>query len=345
MNKTIFKYIFNMQFRTVTFVSIFIFCFIFLFDFAEVTRKYPISNIQESLFAIKLSLLRTPSTFGEVFNYTYFVTATFSLWNLCKSHQITILKSMGKSPQQTLYPFFSFAIFISMIWLFIIHPAGLSFEKQYNKLTTPLNGNSGQNIWITSHKNEQIIFIKSICDSQIEGLSIFTPKKETKIFAQFASIEKDSWILKNTAIVDRNQIRHIDSMKIPQSVSSDLIELLLESPKKLDIHHLYKIYKIQKKDQVSLKLYELEFHKLLSYCFSFVLFSLIAALICFPINRYKTKTNIAIKVIFTAIVLRFIDNIFESLAHSGLLGVEFAVWFALALLTCISIAILIWREV
>ncbi|MDR0678163.1 MAG: LptF/LptG family permease, partial [Holosporaceae bacterium] len=105
MNKTLFKYIFKIQLKTMVFVSIAVFFLILLFDFAEVTRKYPISNMQETLFSIKLSLLRTPSIFCEILHYVYFITATFSLWNLCQSHQITIIKSSGRSPQQILYPF------------------------------------------------------------------------------------------------------------------------------------------------------------------------------------------------------------------------------------------------
>jgi lipopolysaccharide export LptBFGC system permease protein LptF len=157
-------------------------------------------------------------------------------------------------------------------------------------------------------------------------------------------MEKAVWTLKNVTAVDGDKIKNIDSMKIFNSVSLDLIKLLSKSPQKHDIYYLYKIYKIQKKDHVALRLYELELHKLLANCFSFFLFALIAAVICFPINRYKTKTNIVIKVISTAVFLRFTNNMFESLAYGEVIPIQFACWAVILILTCISIAILIWRE-
>ena len=133
MNRVLFGYIFKKQLKTIVFVSISVFSLILLFDFAEVSRKFPITSFSEILYALKLSLLRTPITFCEIINYVYFITATFSLWDLCRSHQITILKSIGKSPQQILFPFLSFSIFIGMCWLFVFHPVGIRSENLYRR--------------------------------------------------------------------------------------------------------------------------------------------------------------------------------------------------------------------
>jgi lipopolysaccharide export LptBFGC system permease protein LptF len=336
-----------MQLRATVFISISMFCLILLFDFAEVTRKYPISCAEETLFSIKLSLLRTPSTFCEILHYVYFIAATFSLWNLCQSHQITILKSVGKSPLQILYPFGSFAIFMAAIWLFVLHPIGLFSEVQYHKNISPhVSTEANHDVFIDCQKSDQVIFIKTINKGKrIEGLNIFNTKDNTKIFAQQASIEKNTWILKNVTITNNGKIKNMNEMKFTNEFSLDLIELLSQSSRKQNIYHLYKIYKIQRKNHVPLKLYELELHKLLSNCFSFFLFALVAAVICFPINRYKTKTEIAIKVISTAVFLRFANNILESFAHGGIISVQFACWAVSLILTCVLVAILIWKEV
>jgi lipopolysaccharide export LptBFGC system permease protein LptF len=347
MAGTLFKYIFKMQLGAMLFMSIFVFGLISLFDFAEVTRKYPISNMEETLFALKLSLLRTPSTFSEILHYVYFITATFSLWNLCQSHQITILKSTGRSPQQILYPFLSFAAVVAAVWLFIFHPAGLLLENSYyQNISSDVNATKiNRNIWINCLGSKRLIFIKTICAGKVEGLSIFDVENGSRTFAQQAILDTSVWNLKNVTTIVDNQIKNIDEIKIPEIVSMDLIDLVSISPRKQNIFDLYKIYKIQNKDQVILKDYELELHKMLANCFSFFLFALIAALICFPISRYKTKSNIAVKVISTAVFLRFVGSIFESLAYSGVVPVQFACWATLIMLAFISIAVLIWREV
>jgi lipopolysaccharide export LptBFGC system permease protein LptF len=227
-----------------------------------------------------------------------------------------------------------------------MHPTGLFLETLYNKsISSGTVSETNRDVWIDFPPNNQMIFIKTIYGNKIEGLYIFDTKQGARIFARRASIEKSVWNLENVTTVNDDKITHVDAMKFFSGVSLNLIKLISKSPRNHDVYYLYKIYKIQKKNQVTLRLYELELHKLLANCFSFILFALIAAIICFPINRYKTKTHIAIKVISTAIFLRFSNNMLESLAHGGAIPVQLACWAIMLILACISIAILIWREV
>jgi lipopolysaccharide export LptBFGC system permease protein LptF len=345
MNQTLFRYIFKMQLQATLFVSAFAFGLVLLFDFAEVMRKCPISNVGETFFAIKLALLRTPSTFCEVLHYVYFVSATFCFWNLCRTRQMTILKAIGLSPKRILYPFLSFAAFVGGAWLFALHPAGLLAERICEETVSPnASAENNRDVWIDCSKNDKTIFIKNVCGNEIEGLNIFNSKDGSRIFARRAFIEKKVWNLENVAIIKDDKIKIADAMQISNVVSSRLINLIAQSPKKQNIYRLYKIYKIQKEDGVTLALYELELHKLLVNFFNFFLFVLIAAVVCFPINRYKTKTGIAVKVIFTAVFLKFANNMLESLAHCGTVPPQFACWAILLALTCFSVALLIWRE-
>jgi lipopolysaccharide export LptBFGC system permease protein LptF len=347
MKNTLFKYVFKMQLHAILFLSLSVFFLVLLFDFAEITRKFPISNVHETIFAMKLSILRAPSTFCEILHYIYFMAATFSLWNLCKSHQMTIIKSVGHSPQQILYPFVSCAFLIAAMWLFIVHPTGLFCEESYYNaiLGTPINSpKANKNVWVDLPKNDQIIFIKNIKENEMEDLYVFDTKNNDRTFAKHAVMKDNHWFLENVITINDGEIKHTDQADLTNHLSIDLTKLLLKAPSKQDIYYLYKIYKIQKEDKVTLKLYELELHKLLSNCANFILFALIAAIICFPINRYKTKTNIVIKAILTSIFLRFINNILETLVYSGVISLQFACWSVVSILICISIAILIWKE-
>ncbi|GHU11823.1 hypothetical protein FACS189449_04090 [Alphaproteobacteria bacterium] len=327
------------------FVSFLVFCLISLFDFAEITRKYPISNMEETMFAIKLSFLRAPNTFCEILHYIYFTTATFTLWNLSHSHQITILKASGRSPQQILYPFVCCAFFISILWLFVLHPLGQLSEKCYNQaIDTNANHEINQDIWIDYPKDNQMIFMSSIANNNIEGLYIYYSNCDYRIFAKKAKVQKDSWKLHDVTIMKNGTIKNLSDAIVHNNISNDLIYMLSVHPKKQDIYSLCRVYEIQTRDKVSLKLYELELHKLLANCVNFILFALIAAVICFPINRYKTKTNIAIEMICTAVVLRFANNVFESLARTGVLPVIPASWAVVLILLCLSISLLIWNE-
>ncbi|MDR3180067.1 MAG: LptF/LptG family permease [Holosporaceae bacterium] len=345
MNKRLFRHIFHLQLTAMLFVSFFIFSLILLFDFAEIARKFPISNLEETAFAIKLSFLRTPNTFCEILHYIYFITATFTMWNLCHSHQITILKSSGRSPQQILYPFISCAFFISLVWLFLLHPLGQWSDRCYNKTVNPsFSSEMNCDIWIDYPKDNQIIFISGIVNNNIEGLHIYYLQEDHRIFAKNAEIRKNSWELRDVTVVKDGDVSDFDRLTLHNNISLNLLQILSSSPKKQDIYGLYKVYRIQHRDKVLLKAYELELHKLLANCANFILFALIAAVICFPINRYKTKTDVAVKMICIAVMLRFINNIFESMAYTGVLPVIVACWTVVLVLLCLAVSILVWNE-
>lgn len=347
MKTTIFKYIFKMQLKAMLFVSFFMFCLILLFDFAEVTRKFPISNVEQVLFSMKLSLLRTPNTFCEILHYVYFITATFSLWHLCSSNQMTILKSAGRSPQQILFPFITFAFCIAAIWLFILHPGGNYTEDKYNELAKSQTREANENIWIDYVKDNKLIFIKRIVKNKINGLYIFDIRENKRIFAKQAKINKNKWNLRNITVVNcsSNSTKIVNNMILYNKVSSKLIELLKKPPRKHNIYSLSNVYQIQKADQVCLQLYEFELHKLLANCMYFILFALIAAAICFPINRYRTRTTIAIQLIMIAMILRFANNMVDSLARTNVIGIVPGAWAIVITTLFITIGVLIWKEV
>lgn len=347
MNRILFGYIFKKQLKTFIFVGISTFFLISLFDFAEVSRKFSITNLSEVVWALKLSLLRTPITFCEVINYVYFITATFSLWDLCRSQQITILKSIGKSPQQILIPFISFSVFIAMIWLFVFHPMGIRSENLYRRTVESQDLSSiekNNDIWIDYGKNRYVIFIKSINKDKLSGFYLFNKKNKDRLIAKSGKINSNVVTLNNVSVFKDGKFEHRDEQKIYDNISSDLIELLSLAAYRQDIYSLYKVYSIQKRDRVNLRLYELELHKLLANCATFILFALFAAVICFPINRYKAKINIAAKAIFFALFLKFANSMLESLAYAGVISVVLSSWAVILSLIFLSISVLIWKE-
>lgn len=345
MKTTIFKYIFKMQLKAMFFVSFFMFCLIFLFDFAEVTRKYPVSDLQQIAFAIKLSIFGVPNTFCNILHYMYFATATFSLWHLSTSNQITILKSSGRSPQQILRPFLVFAACIASLWLFVLHPYGNYMEAEYKNITQRKETNG--NIWIDYPKNNQLIFLEKIDGRNIDGLYIFDTLKNQRIFAKNALVSLNKWNLNDIIVVDcnTNKLSYKDSLVLHNKISNTLVELLKKPPTKQDIYSLQNVYKIQEEDKVDLYLYAFELHKLLANYFYFILFALIAATICFPINRYRTKTGIAAQVIFLSMFLRFADNIMDSLVKTSTINFVLGAWAVVIIATLTTLSVLTWKEI
>ena len=122
------------------------------------------------------------------------------------------------------------------------------------------------------------------------------------------------------------------------------INIISVPAKRRSIYSLLKIVRLQEAGDIGLKSYELALHNMLANCFNFILFAIIAAIICFPINRYKSKTNVAIQVIIAIIGLRFMNGFLETFALGNVLPVWLASWGVVFILLCLSVAVLIWKE-
>lgn len=345
MNRTLFRYIFFMQFKSMLFVAFLVFGLIYLFDFIEVMRKFPISDFFSLITILKFAFLKSPLTFCEVMHYVYFITATFNLWSLCNSQQLTVMKSSGKSPTQILFPFVSFAFLSALSWLFILHPLSIYSDAKYKKYASSQEIiNQNKNIWIDYSARNKLIYIGEIKNNKLFDITIFSINTGEKIVAAFAEIENDKWIFENISTINQGRVQHRLKIKARNFLSKDLIQLLSNIPKKSDIYSLYKIYIVQHKSGTELREYALEFHKLIANCATFILFALIAAMICFPINRYRSKTNITIQVIFYSIFIKFANNICNMLALNGILSVSLASWGIILILSLLSVSVLVWKE-
>ena len=344
MNRLLVKYIFKMQIKFFCALSVFVFGLISLFDLVEIARKYSISDYQQLLFAVKLIFTHGPLIFCEITGYVYFVAATACLWNLCQSQQIVVLKSFGKSPQQILYPFIACAAMIAVCWLFILHPIGQQCQMRYTAYVRQSNLVQTKNIWLDYDDRNTLVFIKNIRDNGVDGLAIYDLRNNKRIFAEHGHVLKDNIELEDVRIFYNDKIEHLRSYRPNFNLSRQLVELLSKPPYMHNIWSLYKIYAIQVENNVSLKKYEIMFHKLIANCFCFVVFALMAAVICFPMNRYNSKTDVAIKMIGSTMLIRFCNGLCESMAYSGVLSVAFAMWSVLTIVACIALAILIWRE-
>lgn len=345
MKPTLFKYIFKMQMKTVFLVSLFFFGLIVVFDFAEASRRTPISTWNDFLLIMQISFFGALSTFAEIMHYLYFITATFSLWYLCNSRQITILKSSGQSPLQILYPFVSCAMTIAGLWLFAMHPAGLWGNHECQRLRYKSVDEYNENIWIDYTKDNKLIFLKRLDGNRASDIYIFDTQNSSKIIADGAVMNNEDIDLNNGVEIADGSAKSFKNRRYNNKMNSKLIEIVSISPQKQSIYKLHSVYEIEKQNGVTLTKYEIALQQLLVNCFTFVLFAIIAAVICFPINRYNSKTNIVVKTIAIAVVMRFLNNIFEAMANSGVLSPFIASWIVVLVAMCISVAMLIWREV
>jgi len=344
MKPTLFKYVLKMQIKSLCLISLFLFGLIVVFDFAEVSRRMPILNINELLLDAKISFFGAFSTFEAVAHYIYFITATLNLWHLSNSRQMIILKSSGQSPLQILYPFLTCATIFATFWLFVLQPSGIYGDHYCRQLKGGTTIESNENIWI-DYNDDNLLFIKKICKNQMTDVCFFNRRENVKIISQNASVENQNIIVHNGIEMSNNGLKSFQKQIIENVMNEQLSNIISLPSNKQSIYNLYCVYNVECQKGVLLKKYEIALQRLLANAFTFLLFALIAAVICFPLNRYKSKSDIVIQVIGIAIIMRFMNNVFETMGYGGVLSPFLAEWIVVLFVSLISIAILIWREV
>lgn len=347
MNKTFLKYFCRMQLHTMLLVAFSIAGFIFIFTFADTIRKIPTDADSPIFLCIYLSILRVPYTLCELLGYIYLIAATFSLWNLSQSHQITVLRSIGKSSRQILLPYFLLSCLIGILFVFVLHPLCIKTDKfadYQDKVYLSNSGLCSNSVWMNNTREKKLIYFGKLCGNTSENLYITDDSASKDTYAECAIISGEKWLLKNGYTYDNKSYTYFDEKLIDAPVETAEVELYSVSPQQCDIYALLRCLYSEKSYATDVSNYVLNLNKILSMGVHFFLFSIIAALVCLPLNRYKTKTFVSGSIIGAAILLRLLNNICESMGSSGVLSPSFGIWLPNLLAFFMASALLIWKE-
>ncbi len=346
IRNTFLKYLVKLQLKVFLGISLFVFSFIGLFSLVDIIRKIPKDFSSPISSGLIIALCKSFILFNEVFGYVYFVSAVIVLWKLANTNQITIMKTIGKSARVIISPFLKLGLFISVFWILSIHPCCMYLSKNLKNIENILlQKKTPQTFctWISKKgENKEIIYIYNIVNNDIDGLSIFYDK--STIYASKAKIKESVWELKDGYEIIKEEPRIFSEKNIKPPITIEEIFRFSVPSEKCDVYDLLKYYLEKDLYCVDLDRYIIAFNKLLASGFMLLIFAMIAAALCLPLNRYKTKTFLATCVISIAIISRTILSICESIGKVGVISPVVCVWAPVLAMFCFSLSALIWRE-
>lgn len=345
MKKTLLKYVIKSQARATCGISLFVFLLIYLFTYADVIRIAKYSNYE----MLVVSFYKSFDVFSMVINYIYFIAAVFTLWSLSKSHQLIIFKSSGKSPREILRPFMIFSVTMGMVWIFGIHNLGILSQRYVTQLGikhSSVTKSQNSNIWMDF--NDTIIYANSVQNNILKNVKIYNLKNLESIFAQNAKIEDEDILLDEAFVFghdcDGTNSNKLKNYKYRHGMKKDIFLMMMIRPQLMTFYELCKVIKMQLYNGMNCFMQLSELFKLLSTLLSFILFPLLAAVICFPLSRYKTKTYISSMTIFYVLLLRFCTNIIDVLCQKGIFMNPFIICFPTIAMISAAIGVIIWKE-
>lgn len=328
-------------------VSAFVIGFIFIFTFADTMRKIPSSAEYPILLCAYLSLLRIPYTFCELSGYIYLIAATFSLWNLSQSHQITILKSLGKSSKQILLPYFALSAIVSVLFVFVFHPICVRAERladYQDKVYLSMSNIYSSNLWMKKDCGGKLLYFGKLYKTGIENFLIKNYSNDEDIYASSVEFRNNEWVLKNGYVCRSGDCSPFTEISAKPEIKSDELDIYSIPPNRCGVYSLLKCIMANSSYVTDISKYIINLNKIFSNAFVFFLFSMIAAIVCLPLNRYKTKTFVSSTVIGSAVCLRLLSNICESLGANGSISPVLCVWAPMIISFMLSLAALIWKE-
>lgn len=334
-----------MQIKIMLFVACFVIGFVFVFTFADMIRKIPTSANFPLGLCIYLSLLRTPYTCCELAGYIYLIAATFSLWNLSQSHEITVLKSIGKSSRQILVPYFFLSFLIGISFIFIVQPICVKIERfadYQDKIYLSKSTMYSNYVWMKN--KDEIIFMRKLWKTGISGLSITNYKTNEALYASSVKITADGWKLTDGYNYSDNKSEAFKEKTIGKVIGDEELEIYSVPPQRCSIYVLLHCLFSKKSYATDIAKYIINLNKILANGIIFFLFSMIAAIVCLPLNRYKTKTFVSSGVCGSAILLHLFSGICESMGNNGSLSPIVCLWIPMVVAFSLSLALLIWKE-
>jgi len=330
-----------------------------VFTIIDVLRKKDLNSVT-ILPIIKLLLLKTPYIADSILPYMVVLSMIYTFHNLSKNNELVIIRSVGISVWQFIFPIIlSFFVF-SLIYVVVLNPFIASTYHGYNKYKSILGGAdesvielSINGIWLKDKSDANLdsyIHASKIHHQgkYLTNVSIYLNDKQnnstTIIQAPQANIEDGRIILENATLYK--------SDKNPEKISSYVLKSNFKHTESLEIIPLRSISiwdynktieKLNKVGFSSIK-YRYYFYKTIALpllIVSLVIFSVPIGMV----NLRKSQRNYRLAIgLGATLILYFISNLIGAMTELGSLPMQISVVIQPLVFSFIGLALIFHLE-
>ena len=212
MNKILFNFLISGFFKTFFKVVLIFYCFGIILNLFEEIEFF--KNLDTNPFLpLTLTALYIPSMMIKLLPFIVFISSMWFLLTLRNSKDLLSLKIFGYSNFKIFLILASSAFIAGWIILFVINPLTSTMVKYYEKTKSEhsrdidhLVSINKNGLWIRENLENgiRITHSKEPRKNILKDITIYSLDKNhnltKKIYSDYANIEKNEWILKNTVI-------------------------------------------------------------------------------------------------------------------------------------------------
>jgi len=294
-----------------------------------------------------LTLLNSPITLFEIFPFILLLTTQFLLYDLFKNDELILLKINGLSNFKVIKILFFLSLLIGIFNVIIYYNFASKLKFHYSNIK---NNHSNDNkylamvtengIWIKDEINGKILITKS---SSINGnflndvvINEFSDKFDLKrtIKSDRVDISETIWKISQPSItIDNNLQISKDEILFFTNFNSKKINSFFSNISTLDIKKLFNLIEDYKKIGYSTNEIQLHLLKLFSMPIFYGILTILSAIIMFNINTERPLIFHIVLGISSAVIIYYINFIFNSLASSDLIPIYLSIVFPMLILT------------
>ena len=344
------KYLINNFLMKFIYLSFIFFSLTFILSILEEITF--LKNIEVSfLYPYFLTLLSTPITLFEIFPFIFLLTTQFLFYELFKKKELILLKANGLSNLKIIKILFSLALLIGIFNIVIYYNFASKLNFQYSNIKNKFSDDNKylamvtqSGLWIKDEVDKKTLLIKSeLIKENILSETIINEFNDNfelirTIQSKKIDISENRWIIFDP-IVTKNNIseKTISPIYFQTNFDEKRINNLFSNISTLDILKLFNLMEDYKKIGYSPDEILLHLLKLFTMPIFYGILTVLSAIIMFNLSSDRPLIfHIALGILM-AVIIYYINFIFNSLASSGRIPILASIFFPILTLSIFTV--------
>lgn len=358
---TLFRYMTRRMIVSVLALYVALAALIFLIDFIESLRfagKVPAAGF---IFALKLTLLRTPGLTQSLMPFVFLFAAMWMFAQLNQRSELAVMRSAGLSIWRLIGPSALCAAFAGLLLILVLDPVSTYFASEAEQAKNEIRNKSssrvrifGDGLWLRHRDIDATLLLNA--DSVDEAAGVLNDVTVWRVGIDNAFLERidaPTAVLSGRTIELRQaRIRGAED-KLPQRTPFFMVPSTLTAadfregspaPDMISVWNLPRYVLVAKAAGLPTLRYDLRFHDLCATPLKLLAMVLIAGMFSFRPTRQGGGLQLALLAIGTGFILYVMTEIANAAAESGAAPVMLAAWTPALVATTVAVTGLLGLE-
>ena len=310
---------------------------IFLIAFIE---KIKVANLASKILFLNI-LYDLPGQLGLLLPFSVLISAMIVIYKLEKTSELTIIRGVGISIWQFIFPLFFIATIIGIIYTTAINPISVylkhinkELERTYKISSTEINLKyTKQGLWLREQSKSSEAFIYAEEIKQIENylnaknIIIFELNKNKqftkRIESKYGNIRDNLIEMSDvTVLIPAEKKQTFSNYRYPTQLSLQKLTENFDLPEAISFWNLPKMIKFFNSSGFPIRNYQITYYKLLFLPLSLISMVIFGAIFSLSTNTRDVKSPLRIlSGMALGFIVYFLNQVFITFGMSGVLPI------------------------